>query len=93
MKDLSTVPKYLTVGQVADLLQISKMSVTRYIRRGQITALQIGGVYRISEPEVLRILGEGIPNAQPVLCGKNQAPKKPKRRKKNGTTRSGGSKT
>ena len=85
MKDLSAVPKYLTVGQVAEVLQISKMSVTRYIRRGQITALQIGGVYRISEPEVLRILGDGIPNVT--------APQKPKRRKKNGTTRSGGSKT
>ncbi len=85
MTDLSTVPKYLTVRQVADLLQISKESVNRYIRRGQITALQIGGLYRITETEVLRILGDGIPNVT--------APQKPKRRKKNGTTRSGGSKT
>ena len=84
MKDLAAVPKYLTVGQVAEVLQISKMSVTRYIRRGHITALQVGGVYRITEPELLRILGDGIPNAP--------APKKSKRRKKNGTTRSGGSK-
>ena len=92
MTDLSTVPKYLTVGQVADLLQISKMSVTRYIRRGQITALQIGGLYRISEVEVQRILSEGIPNAQAVLHGTNRAPKKTKRRNKNGTKRSSGSK-
>lgn len=84
MKDLSTVPTYLTTRQVSDLLQISKESVNRYIRRGQITALQIGGIYRITETEVLRILGDGIPSAP--------APKKTKRRKKNGTKGSSGSK-
>jgi len=84
MKDLRPLPHFYTVQQVADLLQIHHQSVTRYIRRGQIKALQISGVYRISEVEVQRILSEGIPNAKPT--------KKTKRRKKNGTKGSSGSK-
>tara|TARA_R110000824_G_scaffold270393_1_gene458835 strand:+ start:45 stop:416 length:372 start_codon:yes stop_codon:yes gene_type:complete len=84
MKDVKPLPHFYTVQQVADLLQIHHQSVTRYIRRGQIKALQISGVYRISEVEVQRILSEGIPNAAP--------PKKTKQRKKNGTKRSSGSK-
>lgn len=37
----------LTVGEVADILRVSKMTVYRLIKRGQITALRIGKSFRI----------------------------------------------
>lgn len=82
--DTSQFPKYFTPKQVAELLQISEQSVTRYIRLGKIKALQVGANYRISEEAVMAIFEHGI--------SRTPLTKKPKRRKKSGTTRSGGSK-
>lgn len=42
------VMEYLTVEEVAKELRVSTETVRRYIKRKQLTALFIGGVYRIS---------------------------------------------
>jgi excisionase family DNA binding protein len=44
--------KYLTVNEVAELLQIHWQTVLTYIKQGQLTALKLGKGYRIS-PEAL----------------------------------------
>lgn len=40
---------YLTVEQVADLLQVHWQTVLTYIRDGHLAAFQLGRAYRISQ--------------------------------------------
>lgn len=46
----------LTIEDVARELHISIMSVRRYIESGQIKAVKIGKVWRISQEELNRIM-------------------------------------
>jgi excisionase family DNA binding protein len=48
--------KMLTIEDVARELHISIMSVRRYIESGQIKAVKIGKVWRISQEELNRIM-------------------------------------
>jgi excisionase family DNA binding protein len=48
--------KMLTIEDVARELHISIMSVRRYIESGQIKAVKIGKVWRISQDELNRIM-------------------------------------
>lgn len=48
--------KVLTIEDVARQLHISIMSVRRYIESGQIKAVKIGKVWRISQEELNRIM-------------------------------------
>ena len=40
--------EYLTVNQVAELLQVHWQSVLNYIKRGELNAVKLGRGYRIS---------------------------------------------
>jgi excisionase family DNA binding protein len=42
----------LTVNEVADLLRVSRMTVYRLIKEGQIKALRVGRSYRLREDDV-----------------------------------------
>ena len=48
-------PRWLTVAQVAERLQVSQETVRRWIRGGQLPVLELGGVktgYRIREDDL-----------------------------------------
>lgn len=49
----------LTIEQVADALQLHKMTVFRYLKCGRIKGVKIGQNWRISEQELERIKREG----------------------------------
>lgn len=60
---------YFTVEEVAERLKVSRMSVYRWIKTGQLDAYKLGGEFRISEEAVERFLeahrfrGKGGDNA------------------------------
>jgi excisionase family DNA binding protein len=47
-----TEARLLTVSEVANLLRVSRMTVYRLIKEGQMSALRIGRSYRLREDDV-----------------------------------------
>ncbi len=47
-------PKYYTIGEVADILKVSHLSIRRWIDSGTLKAIKIGGVWRILENDLPR---------------------------------------
>jgi len=47
-----TQARLLTVNEVADLLRVSRMTVYRLIKEGQLKALRVGRNYRLREDDV-----------------------------------------
>ncbi len=47
---------FLTVNEVADLLRVSRMTVYRLIKQGELPALRLGRGYRVLERDVSRFL-------------------------------------
>ena len=47
-----THARLLTVNEVADLLRVSRMTVYRLIKEGQLKALRVGRSYRLREDDV-----------------------------------------
>jgi excisionase family DNA binding protein len=48
--------RFLTVGEVADMLRVSNMTVYRLINAGQLSAARVGKSYRIREDDVDKYL-------------------------------------
>ena len=48
----------LTVGEVAQIMRVSNMTVYRLIKAGQISAIRVGKNYRIRGRDVERYLSE-----------------------------------
>lgn len=48
----------LTVGEVANLMRVSNMTVYRLIKAGQLSAIRVGKNYRIRRTDVDRYLTE-----------------------------------
>jgi excisionase family DNA binding protein len=48
--------RFVTVTEVADLMRVSKMTVYRLIKQGDLPAVRIGRGYRIREGDVHRYL-------------------------------------
>jgi excisionase family DNA binding protein len=48
--------RFLTVNEVAQFLRVSKMTVYRLIKSGDLPAVQIGRGYRVREEDVHRYL-------------------------------------
>lgn len=48
--------RFLTVAEVAALMRVSKMTVYRLIRQGDLPAVRVGRGYRIREEDVHRYL-------------------------------------
>jgi len=55
--------RFLTVGEVADMLRVSSMTVYRLIKAGELNALRVGKSYRLAEDEVDRYLAAGFTQA------------------------------
>jgi excisionase family DNA binding protein len=47
-----TQARLLTVNEVADLLRVSRMTVYRLIKEGELKALRVGRNYRLREDDV-----------------------------------------
>jgi len=50
--------RLLTVGEVADAMRVSNMTIYRLIKSGQLAAVRVGKNYRIRESDVDRYLSE-----------------------------------
>ena len=50
--------RLLTVGEVADAMRVSNMTIYRLIKSGQLPAVRDGKNYRIRESDVNRYLSE-----------------------------------
>jgi excisionase family DNA binding protein len=50
--------RLLTVGEVAELMRVSNMTVYRLIKTGSLGAIRVGKNYRIRESDVNRYLAE-----------------------------------
>ena len=48
----------LTVGEVAELMRVSNMTVYRLIKSGQLAAVRVGKNYRIRRSDLSRYLDE-----------------------------------
>ncbi|MBI2237730.1 MAG: helix-turn-helix domain-containing protein [Actinobacteria bacterium] len=48
--------RFVTVNEVADLLRVSRMTVYRLIRQGDLPAVRVGRGYRLPEEAVHRYL-------------------------------------
>jgi excisionase family DNA binding protein len=49
------LPELLTVAEVAALVRVSKMTIYRMIRKGELPAIAVGKSYRIPIAEVRRL--------------------------------------
>jgi len=52
--------RLLTVGEVADTLRVSHMTVYRLIKTGELPALRVGKNYRLRESDVDRYLSDRL---------------------------------
>lgn len=50
--------RLLTVGEVAELMRVSNMTVYRLIKAGSLGAIRVGKNYRIRESDVNRYLAD-----------------------------------
>lgn len=53
----------LTVGEVAQLMRVSNMTVYRLIKSGQLSAIRVGKNYRIRRSDIERYLSDRAVNA------------------------------
>jgi excisionase family DNA binding protein len=53
-----TEARLLTVNEVADLLRVSRMTVYRLIKQGEMAALRVGRNFRLREEDVHSYLKE-----------------------------------
>ena len=53
-----TEARLLTVNEVADLLRVSRMTVYRLIRTGEMSSLRVGRSYRLREEDLHTYLRE-----------------------------------
>ena len=51
--------RLLTVGEVADLLAVPRMSVYRMVHEGDLPAIRFGRSFRVPEPAVLAVRTAG----------------------------------
>jgi excisionase family DNA binding protein len=50
------ISRLLTVAEVATVIRVSRMTVYRLIRRGQLNAIRVGRNYRVKEDDLERYL-------------------------------------
>lgn len=60
--DLSGV-SFLTVAEVADMMRVSKMTVYRLVRSGELPAIRFGRSFRVPESAVLAAIDNHVADA------------------------------
>jgi len=56
MARTSPISRLLTVAEVAAVMRVSRMTVYRIIRRGQLKAIRVGRNYRVREDDLSQYL-------------------------------------
>jgi excisionase family DNA binding protein len=56
------ISRLLTVAEVANLMRVSRMTVYRLIRRGQLKAVRVGRNYRVREDDLSAYLESSAVN-------------------------------
>lgn len=51
---------YITIPQLAKMLGVSRLTVYRKVKSGEITATKIGHAYLISNEEISKVLGKEL---------------------------------
>ncbi len=57
---LMTKEKYITIPQLAKLLGVSRISIYKKVKKGQIPAIRIGRNYAITDQTIAQVLGEEL---------------------------------
>jgi len=52
LNEKTPLPKFMTVGEVADFMRVSSMTVYRLIKAGDLRAARVGKSYRIREEDI-----------------------------------------
>ena len=52
MARTNPISRLLTVAEVANVIRVSRMTVYRLIRRGQLKAIRVGRNYRVREDDL-----------------------------------------
>lgn len=52
--------EYLTVQEVADFLRLSVLTIYKYIKEGELQAVEFGGHYRVSRKALEKFIEEHI---------------------------------
>src|SRR5574341_421560 len=68
-KKIPNPPEWLTVGQVAELLQVSRVTVWRWIRSGRLSGIRVGRVRRISQSSLQQLTRQGRKKNTPLGAG------------------------
>ena len=71
MRRVQPIEKFLTVEQVADILQLSRSKIYQFVENGTIVSHKIGGSVRIAESDLLDYLSR-------CRMEKNEAERPPK---------------
>ena len=58
MDESELIEPLLTVGEVAQLMRVSNMTVYRLIKSGQLSAIRVGKNYRLRNTDLDRYLNE-----------------------------------
>ena len=61
MSDLSNL-RFLTVGEVAEMMRVSNMTVYRLVHAGELPAVRFGRSFRIPESAVIAAIQTPISN-------------------------------
>jgi len=57
---IMTKEKYITIPRLADLLGVSRISIYKKVKKGQIPAIRIGRIYAITDQTIAQVLGEEL---------------------------------
>jgi excisionase family DNA binding protein len=52
--------KFLTVAEVASIMRVSKMTVYRLVKTGELEAIRVGRSFRVPERDVLRYVRSAV---------------------------------
>ncbi|MBC8426910.1 helix-turn-helix domain-containing protein [bacterium] len=64
---MSDYPEILTLGQAAELLQVSERTIQRMVKRGEMPGTQIGGQWRFDRDQIKALVrGEWRPTPDPL---------------------------
>jgi excisionase family DNA binding protein len=56
--------KYITIPQLAKMLNVSRVTVFRWVKSGKIKASKVGGTWIIDDPDILSTITGELTDAQ-----------------------------
>jgi len=56
--------KYITIPQLAEMLNVSRITVFRWVKSGKIKASKVGGTWIIDDPDILSTIRGELTDVQ-----------------------------